>query len=41
MEKGYYVGYSYAGFMPDGTLWYFATDKEYLEAYAEALSETG
>ena len=41
MEKGYYVGYSYAGLMPDGTVRYFATEKEYLEAYKDALKETG
>ena len=33
--KGYYEGYSYVGFMPDGRKMRFATDTEYREAYAE------
>lgn len=33
--KGYYEGYSYVGFMPDGTKRWFATEQEYKEAYAE------
>ena len=33
--KGYYEGYSYVGFMPDGTKQRFATEQEYKEAYAE------
>ena len=33
--KGYYTGYSYCGYMPDGRKEYFATDKEYREAYEE------
>lgn len=33
--KGYYEGYSYVGFMPDGTKMRFATEQEYKEAYAE------
>lgn len=33
--KGYYEGYSYVGFMPDGKKMRFATDTEYREAYAE------
>lgn len=41
MIKGYYTGYSYVGLMPDGTWRYFVSDTEYLEAYEEALSETG
>ena len=39
--KYYYTGYSCVGWIPDpngGGRWeYFATDKEYREAYAEAL----
>ena len=31
--KGYYEGYSYVGFMPDGTKRRFATEEEYREAY--------
>lgn len=33
--KGYYEGYSYVGFMPDGTEMRFVTEQEYMEAYAE------
>ena len=33
--KGYYEGYSYVGFMPDGSKMRFATDREYAEAFAE------
>jgi hypothetical protein len=33
--KGYYEGYSYVGYMPDGRKMRFATDSEYIEAYAE------
>lgn len=33
--KGYYEGYSYVGFMPDGTKRRFATEQEYVEAYKE------
>ena len=33
--KGYYEGYSYVGYMPDGRKMRFATDTEYREAYAE------
>ena len=33
--KGYYEGYSYVGFMPDGSEKRFVTDEEYREAYAE------
>lgn len=31
--KGYYEGYSYVGFMPDGRKMRFATEQEYYEAY--------
>ena len=33
--KGYYEGYSYVGFMPDGSERRFATENEYREAFAE------
>ena len=36
--KGYYTGYSYCGTMPDGSKQYFASDKEYCEAYEEAIN---
>ena len=35
--KGYYEGYSYVGFMPDGSKQRFATEGEYAEEYQEAL----
>ena len=38
MPKGYYVGYAYVGFMPDGSKRYFASDTDYLEAYYGALT---
>ena len=37
--KGYYEGYSYVGYMPNGKKIRFATEKEYVEAYREALAE--
>lgn len=40
MPRGYPVGYSYVGFMPDGTKRYFATHEEYLEAWFDALGES-
>lgn len=33
--KGYYEGYSYVGFMPDGTSMRFATEQEYKERIDE------
>ena len=33
LMKGYYEGYSYVGFMPDGKKMRFATEQEYYEAY--------
>ena len=33
--KGWYEGYSYCGIMPDGRLQRFATEAEYIEAYAD------
>lgn len=36
--KGYYIGFSYVGFMPDGTKRMFATETEYKEAYMEERS---
>ena len=39
MPKGFYTGYSYVGFMPDGTKRYFATEEDYMEAWRETLSE--
>ena len=36
--KGYYEGYSYVGYMPDGTKRRFATETEYKEAYMEERS---
>ena len=33
--KGYYEGYSYVGFMPNGKKMRFATEQEYVEAYKE------
>ena len=35
--KGYWEGYSYVGFMPDGSKQRFVSDTEYKEAYQEAL----
>lgn len=40
MPRGYPIGYSYVGFMPDGTKRYFATHEEYLEAWFDALGES-
>lgn len=37
--KGYWEGYSYIGFMPDGSKRRFVSDKEYAESYSEALEE--
>ena len=37
--KGYYESYSYVGFMPDGSWRRFATEKEYVEEYLEALKK--
>lgn len=34
--KGYYEGYSYVGFMPDGTKMRFATEQEYYEAWRDS-----
>lgn len=39
--KGYYTGYAYCGIMLDGRKAYFATDREYVEAYNEELKEQG
>ena len=36
--KGYYEGYSYVGFMPDGSERRFATENEYREAFAEEVA---
>ena len=33
--KGYYEGYSYVGFMPNGKKMRFATEREYVEAWRE------
>lgn len=33
--KGYYEGYSYVGFMPNGKKMRFATEQEYIEAWRE------
>ena len=38
--KGYYVGYSYVGLMPDGTWQRFASEEEYWETYEETLEDT-
>jgi hypothetical protein len=40
VPKGFYTGYSYCGIMPDGRKAYFATDKEYAEAYEEEAKES-
>lgn len=40
MPKGYYVEYSYVGFMPDGTKRFFVTQEEYLEEFYESVDET-
>lgn len=37
--KGYYEGYSYVGYMPDGKKRRFATEQEYKEAYMEERSD--
>lgn len=37
--KGYYEGYSYVGFMPDGRKQRFATEQEYYEAYIEESTQ--
>ena len=37
--KGYYIGFSYVGFMPDGTKRQFATEQEYIETYTEERSK--
>lgn len=34
--KGYWEGYSYVGFMPDGSKRRFVSDEEYREAYLDA-----
>ena len=39
--RGYWIGYSYVGFMPDGTKGYFVSPTEYKEAYLDALNESG
>lgn len=37
--RGYYEGYSYVGFMPDGTVRRFVSDADYEEAYYNALED--
>lgn len=37
--KGYYIGFSYVGFMPNGTKRQFATEQEYIETYTEERSK--
>lgn len=37
--KGYYVGYSYIGYMPNGKKMRFATEDEYREMYEERSKE--
>ena len=35
---GYYTGYSYVGFMPDGSKREFVSYEDYKEAYLDALN---
>ena len=37
--KGYYEGYSYVGFMPNGKKMRFATEQEYKEMYEERIEQ--
>ena len=43
-KKGYYVGYSYCGWVPNfkgGGRWmYFSTEKEYEDYYKEAVIDS-
>lgn len=38
---GYYICYSYKGRMPDGEWRIFVTEKEYHEAFDDALTNDG
>ena len=38
--KGYWEGYSYVGFMPNGSKRRFVSEEEYKEAYLDELKET-
>jgi hypothetical protein len=38
--RGYWIAYSYVGFMPDGSRRYFASPEDYKEAYQDAIADS-